>query len=237
MLLTATAIVAGCFDYREEIWFNADMSGTISMDLSIGEMFVGLYEESGGSTELFTKEGIQSQIGGIDGVTVINVESYTVGENRRIQISLKYESFDALKSVFERARGANILGEISLARAKGGMTFTRTVAITDSTIAGLEMYDEKLAQRYWVSRVHFPGYVSETNAPENNIDEKTQTIVTWGYGVALLTSEPRTMTATFSEPSAIKTGPAIGGGIVFLIVLFGLYKVLGGTGKKKKAQA
>ena len=221
-------LAAGCIDYREEIYFNTDLSGTITIDILIGEMFVDMAGQVGYDASIFTEEGIRSRLGTVKGISIINLETYTADTNRRIKIYLKFLSVDALRRIFTQISEIDFLADISLVDIGGGKAkFTRTVTLADSTIAAMAMYDEKLGQRFWVSKIHFPSYVLEANAPEQNIDDKTHQIVTWGYAVNLLREDSRTMEAVFTGGKSLDILPLAVAGIVFLAVLFGLYAILG----------
>lgn len=235
-LLFSAMLVSGCFDYREEIFINPDMTGTITMDVTIGELFVDLYEQSGVSAEKFSEEAIRKKIDAFKGVTLISLNTFTAEENRRIQLTMKFDSVKTLGKLFDDPDAARFLGTLAISPDKKGLNYTRTIALKDSTIAGLALYDEKRSQRFWVSKVHFPGYIQSTNAPEKNVDEKTQSIVIWGYAIDVLLAEPRSMEAVFSKPSAVKPVPLILAGIVFVAVLIGLYKILGKLEKRAHTQ-
>jgi len=230
-LLFVLVLSSGCFDYREEIFFNKDMSGTIIVELSVPERMLELYERAGKSTEMFSEDAVRSRLGTIPGLRIISLESYSADEQRMVKATVRFDSFDSLRRISEASPDFKYFGEITLSRTGDGhMSFTRTISLNDERIARLAMYDEKLNRRFWVSKVHFPTYVIEANTSKENIDEDTHDTVIWGYSAELLTKEPRTMKAVFTGASSFDVVPFLLAVLVFIVVLVGLYKVLYRTG-------
>jgi len=237
-LLLAVMLTSGCFDYREEIWFNNDLSGTISIDLAIGELYIDYATEVGLKDDVFTADGLAEIAGGIVGVTLINSDVYTAEENRTIKLSLKFDSIDALKRIYNSIEGIDFLGEISLTDAPNGQSeFKRMVSLTDPRIKSIASFDENINNRFWVSKIHFPGAVNKTNAPEENIDARTRQVVIWGYSIYVLTQGERSVEATFSQPNKIVLGPIAVAGVVFVLVVVLMYKLLKPGGTKVKREA
>jgi len=226
-LLVVLVLSSGCFDYREEIFFNKDMSGTIIVELSVPERMLELYERAGRSTGMFTEDVIRDRLGTIPGLRIINLESYSADERRVVKATVSFDSFDSFRRIPEASPDFGYFGEITLSRTGDGhMSFTRTISLNDKRIAPLAMYDEKLNRRFWVSKVHFPTYVIEANTSKENIDEDTHDTVIWGYSAEVLTKEPRTMKAVFTGASSFDIVPFLLAALVFLAVVVGLYRVL-----------
>ena len=227
LVLMMCALCAGCMDYKEEIWFNRDLSGTITMDITIPEMFVTISEQAGRTDNIFTEEGIRSRFEPVEGLSVISAQAYTVGEDRVIRISLKFDSLEAFRMISNASKDTDFLGDITVSQTQdGNIQFMRTISLADSAVTSFSMYDDLLNRRFWITRIHFPGYVLSTNAPEENINEDTHDTVTWAYSVAVLTRGPQTMEAVFTGRGSSKLMPLALAAVVFFIVFAALYKVL-----------
>jgi len=233
ILFCTVVLFAGCVDYKEEIWFNRDMSGTITMDFTIGEMFVDLSEEAERTDNIFTEEGIRNRFSAVEGLAIISSEVYTVDENRIIRIALKFDSLESFRKISNATKKTDFLGAITLSTTPdGNISFSRTISLSDSTIKSYAVYDEMLNKRFWISRIHFPGYIISANAPEENIDDKTGNTVIWAYSIAILTKGPQTMNAVFTSRSSRNMFHLAIAAVVFLAV-FGVFYIMLGKGKEE----
>ena len=233
ILLCAAVLLAGCVDYKEEIWFNRDMSGTITMDFTIGEMFVDLSNEAERTDNIFTEEGIRNRYSSVEGLDIISSEVYTVDENRIIRIALKFDSLEAFRKISNATKKTDFLGDVTLSTTPdGNISFSRTISLSDSSIKSYAMYDTMFNKRFWISKIHFPGYIISANAPDENIDDKTGNTVIWAYSIAVLTKGPQTMNAVFTSRSSRNIFHLAIAAVVFLVV-FGLFYMMLGKGKEE----
>ncbi len=224
-------IVTGCFDYREEIWLNKDLSGRIKMHFVVPEFFVTMSEQAGRTDTIFSAEGIRNRFGAVPGITVVSAESDTSDANRVIDFELEFDSLEAFERISNAKKETNFLGEITINRTeKGNVSFSRTISLADSLMQSVTMYDEMLNKRFWVTRIHFPGHVLSTNAPDSNVDPETGNTVTWAYSIAVLTKGHRTMYAVYSAPSPRRYIYMGLSALVFFAVFAALYKALGPVG-------
>jgi len=237
VIALAALLYAGCFDYREEIWFNKDLSGRIEMHFIVPEFFVDMSEQAGRTDNLFTPEGIRGRFGSIPGLTLLGAETRTEEENRMIDITLEFDSLESFRRISNATKETDFLGDITVNRTgKGNVSFSRTISLTDSLMQSVTMYDEMLNKRFWITRIHFPGHIISTNAPDQNVDADTGNTVIWAYSIAVLTKGHRTMYAVYSAPSPRRYLYMGLAALVFVIVFAALYKVLGkmGDGEPRK---
>lgn len=227
LLCTVFVLCTGCVEYSEEIWFKKDMSGQITIKLKIAEMFVDLSEQAGRTYNIFTEEEIQNHFTSISEVRLIESSVETSDEYRIITITLKFDSQDSFRNIFASTDETDFLGGIKLRKtAQGNMSFTRTIALKDSSSRAIELYDENLNQHYFISTIHFPGFIISANAPQANIDTDTNNTVTWAFSLDTLTKEQRTMVADYTAPSERNIISIVLAAIVFLVVFAGLYLTL-----------
>ncbi len=228
LLVAAIALLSGgCFTYVEEIWLDNDLSGTISIDLAIGELYIKYATEVGLDEGVFNAEGLKQIAAGIEGVELINADVYSAEDNRTIKLSLKFDDIEALDRIYSAIKGVDFIGGVTLEDALGGRhKFIRKVSLADPRITSIAGFDEKLKTRKWITKVHFPRQINETNAPETNIDQRTRQVVAWGYPIVNLTGGERVMEATFAKSGGIRPLPMLVAVAVFAAVIALMYKVV-----------
>lgn len=217
-------VCAGCLNYSEEIWFNNDMSGTITMDILIDEKLVNLSEQAGRVDNIFSEEGIRNRFGNIGGIKLIESKILNDRGNRHATITLDFESIESLKNVSDAKKETGFLGEIEVIKTDSLITYSRTVVMSDD--AENKMIDQYMGQFVWRYTVHFPNKVLQVNRSVSAFDTSNNT-ATWEYSLAELTKQPQRMIAVFVTPSPRDYIAMIVGGLVFLVFVIVLYRKLG----------
>jgi len=226
-LCALIALSAGCVNYKEELWFNKDLSGKAQFTITVSEDFVALWGRSGRSTDIFTAEGITQRFANIAGVTLTETTVTPGDEERTIDFSLKFASFDAFRRISRAERDTGFLGAVSFSDARDGTVFfNRTISFADSSRPISEEQVASLDKYSWESIVHFPGAVISANVPKTNMDAEKSNTVTWSYSLAILSRGSETMRAAYEVPQPGNILGMLIPAIVFFGMIFGLLKLL-----------
>jgi len=227
VLCAVIALSAGCVNYKEELWFNKDLSGKARFTITVSEDFIGLWERSGRSTDIFTVEGIGQRFDNIAGVTLTETTVTPGDEERVIDFSLNFASFDAFRRISRAERNTGFIGAVSFSDARDGTVFfNRTISFADSSRPITEEQVVSLDKYSWESTVHFPGAVISANVPKTNMDAEKSNTVTWSYSLAVLSKGSETMRVAYEVPQRGNILGMLIPAVVFFGMIFGLLKLL-----------
>jgi len=227
LLLSFVLLLAGCIEYSEELWLNADGSGRMVMKIgteeSLGEM--------DDSEPPFDEEEIVETFSHTDGITVNSSKSFNSDGMDWVEIDISFGSFDALNQV-ESEEESGMIGIFNLEPGEPGtMVFTRNISsgdtgdTSDEDDFGAAMMESMFKGYKWTYKTHFPDKVMEANTTDDKIDEETNT-VTWSYTLMAVSKKPQTMRAVFaaSPEGAGKVNPLliILGVVIVVVVIIAL---------------
>ncbi len=231
LLLFMVLFLSNCIEYQEEMWFERDGSGKLTMKISLNEYLSSLDE--GSSDNDFNEDEMVKDLNSHMGIKVTSSKSYYHNEKKWIEINLKFDSFDNLSKINEDETELNFMGKIKLTYDnKGNLNFSREIFIdnidTDDDENDATMIKAMLSKYKWEYIVHFPSKILVANAAEENIDESKKT-VKWTFPLMVLAKKSQTMEATFVNPNALGNNKYF---VSFFVVF--IFLVVYGLMKRKK---
>jgi hypothetical protein len=249
-------LLAGCLDYREEIWLEKDGSGRMNAQLTVnlGGLDLPPGSGNGNASESFGTGGLDGEefrrkLEGQDGIRVLTVESTREAGKYGLKWAVAFDSLAALKALdgpgpsaagnegslnFQGDTG-QLIGDISWKEAGGKRIFSRGVGEDPAggvTPMGVGMAGMMFAGAGLEYTVHFPGQVETTNG--TLLDDKRT--VRWNVPLTQLMVGRTTMTAE------VKSGPDIpwlwiGIGVFIVVDLIVTALVLAWAFKRRREQA
>jgi hypothetical protein len=211
LLLLLPVLCAGCINYSEESWLDANGSGKISMEISTSEQFAALIAQENSGISFSQKE-LEQPFKDLTGIKLEGVKIYHQNGNQIATVNFKFTSFKALNHINNSNGVFGFLGKISFIKdKKGQLVFTRTIAKinfnhstqTDGTSNNgfADSISAAMLSGYnWKYTIHFPGEVLSANTANDNINTKTNTVV-WEIPLAKLLANSQTLTATIATPN------------------------------------
>jgi len=128
LLLFMVLFLSNCIEYQEEMWFERDGSGKLTMKISLNEYLSSLDE--GSSDNDFNEDEMVKDLNSHMGIKVTSSKSYYHNEKKWIEINLKFDSFDNLSKINEDETELNFMGKIKLTYDnKGNLNFSREIFI------------------------------------------------------------------------------------------------------------
>ncbi len=196
--LLAIGFLAGCVDYKEEVWFKADGSGTMTMKI---------IKPNDANSQPTTKEGIETEFKAIEGITLKSAKVETKDAEQFIEIECAFKDLATFMKLSGTQLGQiGIIGTVSLdVQADGTSKYLRTVTVA----TGNEKYN-------WEYITHLPGKVTETTQTDKSM-VKGDT-VTWKYNVVKNMGEQK-MEATVAKAGGLNPIILI---VIGVIVLGGI---------------
>lgn len=129
VMVGAVLLLASCLGVAVETRFNADGSGTMTMQMRISKSVIEMGQESEGDTGFdipTSKEDIEAQYEGVPGVELVEVIEEETAEDLIITATVEFESFEALieaeeqDSPVETATLTTTGGETTFSMVVGG---------------------------------------------------------------------------------------------------------------------
>ena len=149
-LILATILILGsCLGVQMETKFNADGSGTVVMKLTVSKAVLEMGEGDEAALDIpLSKEEVEEQFAGIEGITVIGVTEEETEENIIITSIVEFEDFKALLDTEDSP-----METATLTEKNGTTTYSMTVGEAkeaalsgdgDDAMGGAEMDDAML---------------------------------------------------------------------------------------------
>ena len=149
-LILATILILGsCLGVQMETKFNADGSGTVVMKLTVSKAVLEMGEGDDAALDIpLSKEEVEEQFAGIEGITVIGVTEEETEENVTITSIVEFEDFKALLDTEDSP-----METATLTEKNGITTYSMTVGEAkeaalsgdgDDAMGGAEMDDAML---------------------------------------------------------------------------------------------
>lgn len=194
-------LLSGCVQYSEHLSLDRQGSGRLIFKMGIMDMESILDEDPDDSAVIMEEE---DDFGDFPGITVVDATTYAADGFVWSEITLEFESLDALVQALESEEFVTT-GEISFAEKDGYLMFKRTLpvlSLESEDDAGMdfaedmpiEMVEMFFADITWVYEVTFPNTIIESNAQDDDVDLATNT-VRWSVLVTDLFSEEMEMWA------------------------------------------
>lgn len=197
--------LAGCVDYDEEMWLNPDLSGRLSLVVSVREELVR--GQTGLERDL-SENGIRREVERIPGVKLVSFQSFRDSGKVIGKISLTFDSVEKLtrpETTVASSTPVSFLGRIAIREEGGHVIFTRMLpampqAHSDSW--GQQLLVQGLGSLFLSGnhlnyKLHIPAELLTANT--SHIDGAANT-VEWQYTLAQAIREPPLMTAEWKQP-------------------------------------
>jgi hypothetical protein len=176
-------ILAGCVDYKEELWLNRNGSGRVKMVIGV----LTNYENKQELNRYLDQPGI----------SLISKSVYRKDKITWYTLDFKFKSLEAFNNLNDEISNADFLGRITLTReADGTITLKRKIAL--GSLSSEEDVIEQLIQSHpqdnlkWRYKLHLPWNILRSNAAPSNVDLKART-VSWEYQTPYLWNKSQTM--------------------------------------------
>jgi len=203
--LLAVGLLGGCIDYDEEMWLNDDLSGRVSMVISVSEEMV---KGSTGFEKDLSEAGVRRDVERLPGVKLEAFESFR--EAGKVVAKLRI-IFDSVEKLTRHERGAgessplSLLGSLNLREEGRKWVLERTVGALPETKAqstGSDLFAKGLgsllfSKNHLAYKLHLPGEIITANSQHLNGRERT---IEWNYTLAQAMREPPVMRAEWKKP-------------------------------------
>ena len=221
-------VLSSCIDYQEKMKLNYDGSGTITFAVGVNQSLFGGIADSSNFKD-FDESKIKEQYSGKKGIKFLGSRTYTQDGNKWVEINLSFESLQALNEANKDSMQQSMMGTINLSEdASGNMVFTRKLLAkpgsTEKDSVGSEFADGMMQMMFgnykWKYELTLPGKIISTNAAQNDVDYKTNT-VKWTMSLASLASAHE-MIVTFEKASKVNMTLVILG-VLIVMILAGIF--------------
>jgi hypothetical protein len=214
------ALLAGCFEYNEEIWLNDDLSGRCDIELKLSEAFIKTAKDRS-REEPFSQAAYRKRIGATPGLKLTALKAHSRKGAKYVSASVTFDSLCKLRALGSAAQSVDLFGAMKFGPDdKGQLVFSRAVAPRTDAAEGGSETDSSLASYRWRSTVHFPRKVKQSNAMHGLAPDTSS--VTWSFTLAKLLEEPQTMNAVLAPAPtllSLQLVLACAGALVLLVVL------------------
>ena len=192
LLPTALAIacalsLSSCLDYDEELTIHNDLSGEVSVVLTLPDTLLSKYEQVGKELE---RAKIEKRLANASGVQLVRYERTEGGRQPKITMIFKFSSLDKLNDAIAANPPASIwAGQFAVTKEGGFITIDRKLGVGD---AGVELpeYNNLLY------KTHFDGNITATNSPQYNSPAKD---VRYRYKLTEMLAKQPLQTTTFAK--------------------------------------
>ena len=221
-------ILSSCINYQEKMKLNYDGSGTITFAVGLNQSLFGGMADSSNFKD-FDESKIKEQYSGKKGIKFLGSRTYTQDGNKWVEINLSFESLQALNEANKDSMQQGMMGTINLSEdANGNMVFTRKLLAkpgsAEKDSAGSELANGMMQMMFgnykWKYELTLPGKIISTNAAQNDVDYKTNT-VKWTMSLASLASAQE-MIVTFEKASKVNMTLVILG-VLIVMILAGIF--------------
>ncbi len=192
-------LTTACLEYKEKMKINEDGSGEIKFALGIN---VSFFDENKNSNDLkdFNESKIKEKYSNKKGIKCTGSRSYAEAGSRWIEIDLEFDSIEDLMEASKDSSNLGMIGQIRLSEDKNGnMVFERKISSSEKDSTD-NLFKAMFSNYKWIYELILPGNIVSTNAAENDIDKKNNS-VKWYYNLASLNSSPA-MVVVFQRNSS-----------------------------------
>ncbi|MEW5843496.1 MAG: hypothetical protein AB1775_09570, partial [Bacteroidota bacterium] len=205
-----------------------DGSGTITFAVGINQSLFGGMADSSNFKD-FDESKIKEQYSGKKGIKFLGSRTYTQDGSKWVEINLSFESLQALNEANKDSMQQGMMGTINLSEdANGNMVFTRKLLAkpgsAEKDSAGSELANGMMQMMFgnykWKYELTLPGKIISTNAAQNDVDYKTNT-VKWTMSLASL-APAQEMIVTFEKASKVNMTLVILG-VLIVMILAGIF--------------
>jgi|WetSurMetagenome_2_1015567.scaffolds.fasta_scaffold347127_2 hypothetical protein len=236
-ILFLSFFLTACIEYKEKLKLNDDGSGDITFAVGLSEELFKLDKDSSQVND-FSEDKIKKDWQDKKGIEFVGSRSYAKDGNKWIEISLKFESLEALQKASDDSTSKGMIGNISLTQNENGnWVFTRKIYNStakeesgdDSVSSG--MMKMMFGQYKWQYELTLPSKIISTNAEEENVDTETNT-VKWIFNLGSLSSN-KIMTVTFEKQKSTSIVYVLIGALLLIVLSVAALTLT----KKKKTES
>jgi hypothetical protein len=224
MLVLLLTLACGCVDYEEEMWLDRDLSGWVTMMISVREELV---KGGSGMERDLSEEGVRRDVERIPGVKLESYESFREAGKMIARLRLKFDSVEKLtrhESHVTDSSPASFLGAIHVRKENGKILFERTLRAMPETKSNSSFAQDLFAKslsslflsnNYLTYKLHVPGELITANS--QRIDNPNHT-VEWKFTLAQAMREPPVMRAEWKKGFLPAGAIWIVGALVILLI-------------------
>ncbi|MBN2780722.1 MAG: hypothetical protein JXR21_02020 [Candidatus Marinimicrobia bacterium] len=189
--------LAGCIEYREELWLNADNSGNLVFE-------IGLPPHTSIEEDEIGELSIVSFCDSVPGMTVTGSGTFTEGDITWIQVRAEFEDVLLLNQVQNQWFGRIYMenNEENNRVFRRIITMSDTINVNNGTFGKMLKY-AALGQYSWIYTLHLPDDIHDSNAPLMRTDTLTNSI-TWEYNLASLINDQKVLTCTYRHRTGFR---------------------------------
>ena len=217
VLVLCALLLGSCVDYEEEMWLNSDLSGRLTISLSVQEELV---RGNTGLERNISEDAIRRDIERIPGVQLESFRSFRDAGKVIEKLMITFDSVEKLsryETHIADAGAASLLGTFQIHETRGRISFERTVPVLpraegstvtrDLLVQGLSSLF--LGKNYLDYKLHVPAEIIRTNT--QRVDGASH-LIEWRFTLAQAVREPPQMQVEWKKQSAMRT-------IIFAVVL------------------
>jgi hypothetical protein len=223
LVLFLLFLLSGCINMKQEMWFNPDGSGKISIDIGMAESFLSMMG-SGGTTSTplddFKKTYDASKDPNIKNVTP---KEYTDKDMRHYSVS--FDVTDMKKYIESGSGSTDGSMDIKLATlANGNVTYTQKLAMSGASTGDLsstgmdaKQLESAFKDMYWTVIIHTPQVVNwDKNKNGKQPDGGT---VQWDIPMSQVFTSTDALSLSLEYNPKGSVGPFSGGSSTVVIIV------------------
>jgi hypothetical protein len=179
--------LSSCLDYDEELTIHNDLSGEVSVVLTLPDTLNTKYDQVGKELE---RSKIEKRLANASGVQLVRYERTEGTRQPKITMVFKFSSLDKLNDAIAANPPASIWGgQFAIKKEGDFITVDRKMGVGN---AGVEMpeYNNVLY------KTHYDGKITSTNSPQYNSPAKD---VRYRYKLTEMMARQPTQTTTFAK--------------------------------------
>lgn len=206
-LFILSLILTSCLEYNEKMKINSDRSGELTFAFGINQSF---FEMGDKNKELkdFNEEKLKESYSKQKGIKLLSSKSFVENGIRWIEISLQFESVDALNKVNKDSTDNNFIGTIKLYEDdQNHLVYERSLGKVGSDSNSVDseltkgLFDAMIGKYEWKYELTLPGKIISANTDFKNIDQSNNKVF-WKYSLSSINSSS-VMKVVYQKPSSI----------------------------------
>ena len=179
--------LSSCLDYDEELTIHNDLSGEVSVVLTLPDTLITKYDQICKELE---RAKIEKRLANASGVQLVRYEKSEGGRQPKITMVFKFSSLEKLNDAIAANPPASIwAGQFAIKKEGGVITVDRKVGVGN---AAVEMPEHNNV----FYKTHYDGKITTTNSPRYNSPAKD---VRYQYELSELMARQPTQSTTFAK--------------------------------------
>lgn len=210
-LLLALLLLAGCVEYDEELWLNADGSGKARLRL--------IHRSNYANTQEIMRKAE------LPGIHLIDSQVEKKGSNVVYTVTFRFDDLESFNNVNDQISAADFWGNITLNKMPdGNLVFKRRISLGSQETDALDDILEGIYSReqtehpLWTYKLHVPWKILTANTRPEYIDQKGKT-VQWKYDTLQMWNKYELMTVEMKKGISLLV-LLLGAGVAILLGFF-----------------